>query len=566
VRPSDVLAREPACRGTVQVVTDRTTTAARDEGRLIEALSVAFERGGGALRVSETTGRGLDFSRELRCDGCGTAYRKPSPGLFSFNSPIGACDECRGFGRTIGVDWAKVIDRTKSIADGALKPWSGKAAKHERKLLLRHCARVGIATDVPVARLGEAQVRTLIDGDGGNWRTGYPGLKRWFTWLETRAYKMHVRVLLARYRSYDTCRACSGMRWKRDVLGYRALGMTLPEFSALEVGAARERVRARRARGPEDDALRRVLEELDARLCTLCDVGLSYLTLDRSARTLSGGELQRVALATALDSRLTGMLFALDEPTFGLHAADVERLVPVVKRLSAAGNIALVVESNERFVTAADRVVELGPFAGEHGGEIVFDGTPAELSSARTATARALRGSRRPAPRPRRVASGRLRLSGATGNNLRQVDLELPLAVLTCVTGVSGSGKSSLIGETLVPAVQRALGLAHEAALPYGELEGALPLTRVIAVDQAPLGRTSRGNAATYLGVWDALRKRFASTPLAKTRGYKPGMFSFNVAGGRCEACKGEGSETVEMQFLADVRFSCPECGGWRGR
>jgi len=573
VRPSEVMA---SARGAgaaghgLYVVTDRTTTAAKDEGRLIEALAVAFERGGGALHVAEPSpgsggsGAVVDLARDFRCDGCGAAYRAPSPGLFSFNSPIGACELCRGFGRTIGVDWAKVFDRSKSIADGALRPWSGKAAKHERKLLLRHCTRAGIATDVPLRELSEAQVRTLIDGDGGNWRTGYPGLARWFTWLETRAYKMHVRVLLSRYRSYDTCAACGGMRYKPEVLGYRALGMTLPELSGLEVGTAQERVRARLERGREHDALRRVLEELDARLGTLCDVGLSYLTLDRNARSLSGGELQRVALSTALDSRLTGTLFALDEPTLGLHPADVERLVPVVKRLSQAGNVALVVESDERFLAAADRVVELGPGAGERGGMVVFDGSPAELTRAKTATARVLRGGGASGTRQRRTSQGALRLLGASGNNLRAEELTLPLSVLTCVTGVSGSGKSSLIAETLVPAARRALGLEHEPPLPHAVLHGAAALTRVIVVDQAPLGRTSRGNAATYLGVWDALRKRLTATPLAKERGYKPGMFSFNVEGGRCEACKGEGAETVEMQFLADVRFSCPECGGRR--
>ncbi|HMI93716.1 MAG TPA: excinuclease ABC subunit A, partial [Polyangiales bacterium] len=385
-----------------------------------------------------------------------------------------------------------------------------------------------------------------------------------FAWLETRAYKMHVRVLLARYRSYDPCPACKGLRFKPEVLGYRVAGVTLPELYAREVSATREFVQQRLAHAGGNAALARVLAECDARLGTLCDVGLGYLTLERSARSLSGGELQRVTLATALDSRLTGTLFVLDEPTIGLHPADVERLLPVVRRLTAGGNIAVVVESDERFLAAADRVLELGPGAGRDGGTIVFDGPPSALALADTPTGRALRAGPARSAASRRGGRGELVLRGASGHNLRDVELRVPLGALTCVTGVSGSGKSSLVIETLVPALQRSLGQNAGASLPYAKLLGVQGLRQAVVVDQTPLGRTSRGNVATYLGAWDALRKRLAQTPLARERGYKPGAFSFNVAGGRCEACKGEGSETVEMQFLADVRFSCPECGGRR--
>ena len=548
----------------LQVVADRTTTRQDDRSRLVEALEVAFERGGGRSQISTPEGEALELSRELRCDRCGETYRKPSPGLFSFNNPIGACEPCKGFGRVIGVDWAKVFDRSKTLKAGAVKPWAGKAAKHERKLLFRYCERARIPDDVPARELSDAQIAALIEGDGGGWRNGYPGLRRWFGWLETRAYKMHVRVLLSRYRAYDPCTACGGLRFKPEVRGHRVGGVNLPELYAREVHDARAFVQQQLARVGDNAALARVLAECDARLGTLCDVGLGYLTLDRSARSLSGGELQRVTLATALDSRLTGTLFVLDEPTIGLHPSDVDRLVPVVRRLTRGDNIAIVVESDERFLAAADRVLELGPGAGKDGGSIVFDGAPSELMRADTATGRALRAGSARSAGTRRSARGELVLRGATGHNLRDVELRVPLGVLSCVTGVSGSGKSSLVIETLVPALLRALGQDAAAPLPHAKLLGFQGLRHAVVVDQTPLGRTSRGNVATYLGAWDALRKRLAATPLAKERGYKPGVFSFNVAGGRCEACKGEGSETVEMQFLADVRFSCPECGGRR--
>jgi excinuclease ABC subunit A len=322
-------------------------------------------------------------------------------------------------------------------------------------------------------------------------------------------------------------------------------------------------------RGPTDDAVSLALNEVKGRLRALSDVGLGYLSLDRQSRTLSGGEAQRVALTTALGASLTGAMFVLDEPTVGLHPRDVERLRQVVRSLVTGDNTAVVVEHDPSMLGGADRVVELGPGAGERGGRVVFDGSPAQLRRAKTATGAAMRGGTRGTsagqPRSRRPGRGTLKLTGATGHNLQGVDLTLPLSVMTCVTGVSGSGKSSLVLETLAPAVSRALGqTAKEVALEHASLSGTEGLTGVVQVDQSPLGRTSRGNPATYLKAWDVVRKRFAREPLAKERGYTPGVFSFNVPGGRCEACKGEGAETVEMQFLADVSFSCPECQGRR--
>ncbi|HEX7479897.1 MAG TPA: excinuclease ABC subunit A, partial [Polyangiales bacterium] len=432
VRPSDVVTAAPRTKGrkrkpveavaaapvALYVVTDRARAAAEDRPRLVEALEAAFERGLGQACVATPAGKTLVFSRGLRCDGCGAEYRKPTPGLFSYNSPIGACDACRGFGRVIDVDWAKVFpDPRKTLAEGAIKPWSGKATEWERRLLKRYCQRAGVPLDIPYGELSEAQRQGLIEGDGGGWQKGYPGLRRWFKWLESRAYKMHVRVMLSRYRKYVECGSCAGTRFKPEVLGYRVAGRTLPEFYGLTVSEARALVAQLLAAAPSDPSHAQVLRECVSRLQTLQAVGLGYLTLDRAARTLSGGELQRVSLTSALGASLTGTLFVLDEPTVGLHPADVAQLLPVVRGLSHSDNVVVVVESDESFVRGADRVIELGPGAGEAGGQIVFDGAPAALQSADTATARALHGAAlvRTTARPQR---GTLRLQGASGNNL----------------------------------------------------------------------------------------------------------------------------------------------------
>ena len=549
---------------TLHVVVDRTRAQVRERDRIVEAFETAFARGDGEARAIGPEGRAWSFSRALRCDACGAQYRRPHAGAFSYDSPIGACETCRGFGRSVGVGWDRVMpDHGKSLAEGAIRPWAGKSATYERKLLRRYCERAGISMTAPLRDLGDEVVQKLIDGDGGNWRTGYPGLKRWFKWLESRAYKMHVRVLLSRYRSYDPCEACGGGRFKPGVAGWKVGGATLPTFYSLAADKAYAFLDGARHAHAGDASLTRLFDECLSRLGALCDVGLGYLTLDRSARSLSGGELQRVALTSALGSSLTGTLFVLDEPTVGLHPQDAARLLGVVRRLRADDNIVVVVESESAFVTGADRVVELGPGGGATGGEIVFDGAPDTLARGTTPTARALRPTMR-ATRARRKPSGELVLTGASGNNLRDAELRLPLGVLTCVTGVSGSGKSSLILDTLAPALARARGETAEAPLPFAKLDLRGKVGPLVLVDQAPLGRTGRGNPATYSGCWDALRKHLARTPLARMRGYGPGTFSFNVPGGRCEACKGEGAETVEMQFLADVHLSCPQCGGRR--
>ncbi|MCB9591490.1 MAG: excinuclease ABC subunit UvrA [Sandaracinaceae bacterium] len=561
-------------RDVVDVVADRLVARAADRTRLVESIEAAMARGGGRADLVVEGAGTFRYSRGLHCAHCDVAYRDSTPGMFSFNSPVGACEACRGFGRTIGVDWERVFDEPhRTLKGGAIRPWRGKSTTWERRYLKKQAPAAGVPLDVPWNELTDAQRAWVIEGpeeDGPSldrdWPDAWVGLRRWFEWLNTRAYKMHVRVLLSRYRSYDRCAACDGARLKPESLAWKVAGRSIAELfrmPALEALGVLDEVAA------PDAATALLVREVRSRLEMLCDVGLGYLTLDRASRTLSGGEAQRVALTSALGASLTGAMFVLDEPTVGLHPVDVDRLAAVVRRLTDGDNTVLLVEHDMDMIGRADRVVELGPGAGEKGGRVVFDGTPAALAEAQTPTGRALRASAvGEARRSAKKASKKrpqITLRGATGHNLGGVDVAIPVGQVTCVTGVSGSGKSSLVIETLVPAALRARGeRAERAPLPHAEITGVDGLAAVVHVDQSPLGRTSRGNPATYLKVWDAIRKRFAAEPLAKERGYTASTFSFNTAGGRCEACGGEGAETVEMQFLADVTFSCPECGGRR--
>ncbi len=554
----------------LEVVADRTVARADSRARLVDALEQAMKRGEGRASVIVEGGETLRFSRGLHCARCDIAYRDATPGLFSFNSALGACETCRGFGRVIGIDWDKVLpDPWKSLEGGAIACWGGPSTQWERKELAKWADKAGVPRRTPIKDLTAEQLAWLKDGDGVGYPRGWWGLRGWFQWLEGRAYKMHVRVLLSRFRSYETCLSCAGARLKPDALLHRLAGKDIASWLSMPAAEARlflDEAEAEVARAHTmEPATQLLLRELRARLGTLEDVGLGYLTLDRASRTLSGGESQRVSLTSALSSSLTGAMFVLDEPTVGLHPSDVEKLVDVVGRLAERDNVALVVEHDSALLRAADRVVELGPAAGEHGGRIVFDGPPEALARAQTVTGKALSAGPLVRSRPRRAGPGRLELEGAIGHNLRDLTLQIPLAAMTCVTGPSGSGKSSLFLETLVPAAQRALREhGAEQPLPHRALRGFEALSTVVEVDQAPLGRTSRGNAATYLGAWDVIRKRYAREPLAKERDYGHAWFSFNVPGGRCETCGGDGAETVEMQFLADVTFSCPDCGGKR--
>jgi excinuclease ABC subunit A len=558
--------------GAVRVVADRVKLDDEGASRLAAAIEQAALHGPVELRVEGATAKSDVVvplaTTGLSCPKCARSFEPPRPGLFSYQSPVGACATCRGFGRTVGIAWDKVTpDDSRTIEKGAIAPWRGKSSQYERGVLKKFCAKHDIPMDVPWGELTQAQREMVLAGEGTWSQKKYPGVRAWFAWLEGRTYKMHVRVLLSRYRSYDTCTDCNGKRLSKESLLYRVAGIDLGAFHSLELREAKARLDGLVTTTGQGELAR---SELLARLGYLERVGLGYLTLDRQARTLSGGESQRVALTAALGTSLTGALFVLDEPTVGLHAVDVPPLTRAMRELADRGNVVLVIEHDASVVAACDRVVELGPGAGPAGGYIVFDGPPQDARG-RTdlATGRLLAGSaplgESIAAAPPRGKAERLRIRNARGNNLRGLDVDVPLGRLVAVTGPSGSGKSSLVDDVIGRALSRARGATDvDRPLEHDELAGAEGVTSVTLVDQAPLGRTSRGNAATYSGAWDRFRALFAQEPSAVMRDFGPGHFSFNVAGGRCDACAGEGAETIEMQFLADVALQCPSCRGRR--
>ncbi|MCI0342611.1 MAG: excinuclease ABC subunit UvrA, partial [Planctomycetales bacterium] len=551
VGPLDQVPEAALAAGEARVVLDRVEPARTPRLRLLDSIEQALRLGEGAAEAFEVgTGRARRFATGLRCATCDRGYADPSPGLFSWNHPSGACPECRGFGRVIGVDPEKVVpDPRRTISEGALKPFEGAAAEWEREELMRFCRRRRIPTGVPWRALPAETRRLLMEGEGEAWF----GVRGFFRYLEGKSYKMHVRVFLSRFRRYESCPACGGGRLRPEALLWRLGGRTLPETCALPVSAA---LPALREAAPGAPGLDTVRAEVLSRLETLERVGLGYLTLDRQTRTLSGGEVQRVHLSAALGARLVGTLFVLDEPTVGLHARDVARLVGVLHELRDRGNTLVVVEHDPAVIREADGVVQLGPGPGERGGRLVFQGRPSRLPRIRRVAA---------SPSPRVEPTCWLRVRGATLHNLRGLDAEIPLGTLCVLAGVSGSGKSTLAVDVLHAALTGAAKAGGKDA-PLRALEGAEPVAGAVLVDQAPLARTPRGNAATYTGVLGSLRGLFAAEPEARRRGYGPGTFSFNVPGGRCERCRGDGRERVEMQFLADVDVECPGCRGRRFR
>jgi len=568
--------------GFVRIVQDRLALRASARGRLVEAVEQALAHGDGAAEIvfPDDRHRCRRFSTALECADCGFTVREPVANLFSFNSPLGACDACRGFGRVIDLDLELVVPNPRlSLVEHAIKPWSTKATAWERGELIKFCKRRGIPTSEPWSSLTDAQRALVLDGDG---RGDYPGVRRWFKWLEGRTYKMHVRVFLSRFRSYRECPACAGARVKAEALDFRIAGRTIADLNRMPIGEALRFVETLALpAGQQETVAALILREVQSRLGFLVEVGLDYLTLERQSRTLSGGELERVDLTTAVGSSLVNTLYVLDEPSIGLHPRDTERLVRLLHRLRDQGNTVVVVEHDPTIIAAGDHVVDLGPGAGERGGRILFAGPTSELAAARGSITGAYLAGRRcipvPAKRRKLVPALRLGIRGATAHNLQDVDVDLPLGAFVVVTGPSGSGKSTLIEDVLHRGLRKKLGKPTGIPGACRALEGVDRLAEVVLVDQSPIGTTPRANPATYVRAFDGIRGVFARTEMARMRGYSAATFSFNVAGGRCETCAGEGFERVEMQFLSDVYVPCAECDGarfqpdvleveWRGR
>jgi excinuclease ABC subunit A len=598
---------------TLEMIQDRVRFATAERDRVIEALESALRIGRGrvAVRVldeAQSATHVWRFSSDLHCADCDVHYREPTPSLFSFNSPLGACDSCRGFGRIIGIDFGLIVpDEARTLRGGAVRPWQTESYRECQDDLVRYARKRGIPLDTPWRELDAGQRNWVLEGEGSWEDKLWYGVRRFFAWLETKAYKMHIRVLLSKYRAYTPCTACGGARLKTDALLWRLgtqhdaaevltdstrfapcgtrwnaqtlarmPGVGIHELMLLPIDRCAAFFERLALPAPLDQASDLVLREIRSRLKFLLDVGLGYLTLDRQSRTLSGGEVQRINLTTALGTSLVNTLFVLDEPSIGLHPRDMGRVIDVMKRLKQSGNSLLVVEHDPQVMQAADRILDVGPGPGEKGGQVVFFDRPSQLPRAqRSLTADYLTGRKKvnghaPTPTlPHGTGQGReqaLLIRGARQHNLKGIDVAIPLNRLVCITGVSGSGKSTLVQDVLYPALRKRFGKPTEAPGAHESIEGAAALGAVVMVDLAPIGRTTRSNPASYVGAFDAIRKLYANEPLAKERGYTLGTFSFNSGSGRCPSCGGNGFEHVEMQFLSDVYLRCADCNGRRYR
>ena len=583
------------------VVQDRIKLAEANRSRFVEACEQAYHFGKGRLTIRPIAGgEPIPFSNRLHCAQCDIEYRESSPALFSFNHPIGACPACRGFGRVIAIDYnAAIPDETKTLAGGAVKPWQTASNAECQDDMMKFARRRKVPVDVPFSQLSQERRDWVINGDldygkdeAHKWPRAWYGVKGYFRWLESKAYKMHVRVLLSRYRIYKTCPDCHGTRFQPDALLYRVGDRTIADFYRLTVKDALQFVEslAREVKRPKkSDPVSLALGEVKSRLAFLNDAGLGYLALDRPTRSLSGGETQRVNLTACLGSRLVNTLFVLDEPSVGLHPRDTARLVRIIEQLRDAGNTVVVVEHEPIVMRAADQIVELGPGHGESGGNLVFQGTFKEITRApKSLTGDYLNGRKQiETPRRRPVKpgkNGKLILRDASLHNLKNLTVEIPLGRFVCVTGVSGSGKSTLVTDVLAPAVaaklkdpsaQPAVSKDKDRdeddapdANPLGSVavEGLENLSSVVVVDQSSLGRTPRSNPAVYIGAFDDIRAFFGETESARQQGLSASAFSFNSGQGQCERCRGAGFEKIEMQFLSDIFIRCPDCNGRRYR
>ena len=561
----------------VYVLVDRLVARADVRQRLVDSLETCFREGHGqavielgaqasGLPTGDHAGgvrTQLRYSERFECKYDGTVYATPEPRLFSFNNPFGACPTCQGFGNTIGLDLDLVIPNPGlSLGEGAIEPWTKPQYEWAQDELRRFCRAQRIPANEPFNSLTRQQRNAVINGKGD-----WSGVRGFFDWLETKKYKLHVRVFLSKYRGYTRCPDCEGGRLRQEARDVRVGNRTLPEVSALSIKDAAEFFEALKLSLEETAIADRVLFEVRRRLKFMVEVGLDYLTLDRLASTLSGGEAQRIQLATNLGSSLVGALYVLDEPSIGLHPRDNDRLIRLLHNLRDIGNTVLVVEHDSEMIRSADHILDIGPAAGELGGRLMYEGDFAGLiNGSDSLTGRYLRGEVEiKEPRHRRpLQLKRLKVRGASEHNLKNINVEIPLDMLVCVTGVSGSGKSTLIHECIYAGLKKQAGEWQGHVGAFQKIDGAQHVDEVILVDQSPIGRTPRSNPVTYIKVYDGIRELFANTRESQSRGFDPSHFSFNVPGGRCEVCQGDGTVTVEMQFLADVELVCEECKGTR--
>ncbi len=557
---------------------DRLIVSSDQRSRIVDAVEIGYREAGEVIfetapRIGDGDGEApqrLRFSQRFECKNDGSRYEEPEPRLFSFNNPYGACPRCQGFGNTIDFDLDLVIpDKGKTLNEGAIEPWTKPKYRTLFTELKRFARQAGIPLDVPWYELDAEQQKLVVDGDGDGDR-GFGGVRGFFKYLERKKYKLHVRVFLSRYRGYSLCSACEGTRLRVEARQVKIDGKNICQVCSMTVEEAARFFGQLKLSTQQAAIADKLLIELRERLRFLNEVGLEYLTLDRLASTLSGGEAQRIQLATSLGSRLVGTLYVLDEPSIGLHSRDTHRLIKILHDLRDLGNTILVVEHDPDIMRAADRILDLGPGAGENGGKVVAAGTYSDIiKMPHSLTGRYLADELHIQIPPKRRQPGlhKLRITGARAHNLKHIDLEIPLGMLVAITGVSGSGKSSLLHDVLYRALataKRQTNGAESGAVLWDSVEGDEFLDEVVLVDQSPIGRTPRSNPVTYIKAFDIIRELFASLPEAQKRGFPAGYFSFNVPGGRCENCQGDGTVTVEMQFLADVELICDECKGTR--
>ena len=566
----------------VELVIDRLKVSDKDSKRLADTIDLAFKQGDGQLMVLDAATDELGYySRSLMDPATGLSYMEPAPHNFSFNSPLGACPHCKGLGYVNLIDRDKIMpDMTLTIRAGGILPLGKYKNTQIFWQIAAICEKYGCTLDTPLAELPEEALSDILNGTNerlslrtetlstSNYFLTFDGLVKYIEMQQDDTATSAAQKWAGQFFSRAVCPECGGARLNREALHFRLAGKNIAQLAAMDIGELREWIRDlhNHVTDTQWEIAREIVKEIDSRLTFLLEVGLDYMSLNRNSASLSGGESQRIRLATQIGSRLVNVLYILDEPSIGLHQRDNQRLLDALKTLRDDGNTILVVEHDKEMMLQADYVIDIGPLAGRKGGHVVFMGTPEELLKQHTLTADYLNGTRViEVPAQRRTGKGKsLKLKGCRGNNLKGVDVEFPLGTLICVTGVSGSGKSTLVNATLQPILSQRLYRSHTAPLPYDSVEGLEHVDKVVTVDQAPLGRTPRSNAATYTGVFTDIRNLFVNLPESKIRAYKPGRFSFNTSGGRCECCNGNGYKAVEMNFLPDVLVPCEECGGKR--